>query len=140
MTCPLWPPTIPSNALKSNAMKMRQTVQNVALVNWKTIIFVQNHVGIWSAHSASKKTNVWNATQKLTQNLQYFWGLSHYNSVLLSTNSSGIFRFGWDFRRILIDSSVSDFILAIWAYFSQFWRFRRSFSGNLDVFWSFLTF
>ena len=72
MTYPLWPLTIPSNALKSNATKMRHTVQNVAPMTWKKIIFVRNHMGICCAHSASKKRNVWNATQKLTQNLHYF--------------------------------------------------------------------
>ena len=46
MTCPLRPPTIPSNALKSNAMKMRQSIQNVARVSWRKLIFVRNQVGI----------------------------------------------------------------------------------------------
>ena len=46
MTCPLRPPTIPSNALKSNAMKMRQSVQNVARVKLRKLIFVRNQVGI----------------------------------------------------------------------------------------------
>ena len=70
MTCPLWPPTTPSNALTANAMKMRQTVQNVARVNWKNLIFVRNYVGVWCAQSALNKPNVWNATRKLAQNLQ----------------------------------------------------------------------
>ena len=32
--------------------------------------------------------------------------------------------FAWEFRRILVDSSVSDLILVIWTYFGQFWTFR----------------
>ena len=47
-----------------------------------------------------------------------------YNSFLLSIDSSCIFRFRWDFRRILVDFSVSDLILVIWTYFGQFWHFR----------------
>ena len=34
--------------------------------------FVRNQVGIWCELSASKTMNVWNATQKLTQNVQYY--------------------------------------------------------------------
>ena len=61
-----------------------------------------------------EEDKVWNATQKLTQNLQYF--LSSVIIILFCAQL--IFRvssvFAWEFRRILVDSSVSDLILVIW--------------------------
>ena len=75
---------------------------------------------------------------KIDSNFSIFCEPWVYSSVLLSIDSSGIFRFRWDFRRILVDYSVSDLILVIWTYFGQFWRFRSF--RNLVSFWSILTF
>ena len=57
-------------AYKLEANQLKQSVQNVR-VNWRTPFFARNHC-IWCAHSASKKTNVWNTTKNWL-NLRYFW-------------------------------------------------------------------
>ena len=112
----------PSNALQLNATKMKQTVGKVAGLTSKNF-FVQNHVGMWCEHSASKKTSVWNATQELTQNVQY---------DLSSESLKLCFAIKWFFGYL-------PFWLRFQLYFGLFYRFR-SYSRSLIVFWSLLPF
>ena len=86
--------------MKSNAMKMRQIVQNVARVNWKEFVFCAKPCGHLMCTFFIEEIECLTCDTNIDSKFAIFFQPCSNKIVLLSIDSSGIFRFGSDFRLI----------------------------------------